>query len=244
MDLIIAKDYEEMSRAGADIFADLLRNDPSAVLGLATGSTPIGLYQSLVADCDAGRISFADVTTFNLDEYCQLPVTDVNSYRYFMDHNLFDKVDIDPAHVHLPNGNAPDREAECLQYEDAIARAGGIDIQLLGLGHNGHIGFNEPASDFPVITHVVDLTPSTIDANARFFDSEDDVPKQAITMGIGTIMKARRIVLLASGEGKADIVARSAFGPVMPSVPASVLQLHPNVTVIVDEAAAAALPRA
>lgn len=243
MKLIIAQDYQAMSRAGAQVFSDLLAKKPDATLGLATGSTPIGLYDCLVDDVDSGKISFSDVVTFNLDEYCALPVTDVNSYRYFMDEHLFSRVDIKPENAHLPNGNADDFPAECSAYEAAIEERGGIDLQLLGLGNNGHIGFNEPAPDFPVQTHIVDLTQSTIDANARFFESEGDVPRQAITMGIGTIMKARGVVLVANGRGKADIVAKALFGPVTPDVPASVLQMHPNVTVVLDEEAASALPQ-
>lgn len=232
-----------MSRVAAQIFADLLAEKPDATLGLATGSTPIGLYDCLAEDVKSGKISFSEAVSFNLDEYCALPAADMNSYRYFMDEHLFSKVDIKPENAHLPNGNAADSSAECAAYEAAIEQQGGIDLQLLGLGNNGHIGFNEPASDFPVNTHIVDLTQSTIDANARFFASEDEVPRQAITMGIGTIMKARGVVLVANGKGKANIVARALFGPVTPEVPASVLQLHPNVVVVVDEDAASELPR-
>lgn len=243
MKLIVADDYQGMSREGARLFADLLNEKPDATLGLATGSTPIGLYDCLVEEVKAGNISFADAVTFNLDEYCALPVEDVNSYRYFMDEHLFSRVDIQPDNAHLPNGNAADAHAACASYEAAIEQCGGVDLQLLGLGNNGHIGFNEPAADFPVSTHIVNLTQSTIDANARFFASEDEVPRQAITMGIGTIMKARGVVLVANGKGKADIVARAFFGPVTPEVPASVLQLHPNVTVVLDAEAASELPQ-
>lgn len=241
MNIVIAKDYSEMSRIAANEFAHAIHANPSCVMGLATGSTPIGMYECLVEEFRAGTLNFSYSTTFNLDEYCGIAPTDPNSYRYFMDENLFSHINIQPQNIHLPNGNASDLEKECLSYEDAIAIADGIDIQLLGLGNNGHIGFNEPACSFPVTTHVVDLAQSTIEANSRFFETSSDVPRQAITMGIGTIMKARKIVLLASGDGKADIVKRAFFGPVTPEVPASVLQLHRDVTVIVDDSAATKL---
>lgn len=229
-----------MSRSAADIFVECIENDPGATLGLATGSTPEGLYSCLVEDNENGRISFKDVTTFNLDEYCDLPADNEQSYRYFMNKNLFDRVDIDPDQTHLPSGVDADTRT-CILYEADIADKG-IDIQLLGIGHNGHIGFNEPCDEFPVVTHLVDLKESTIEANSRFFDSIDDVPKRAITMGIGTIMKAKKIVVVANGEGKAEIVKEAFFGPVIPQVPASVLQLHPDVTVVLDQAAAKLIP--
>lgn len=229
-----------MSRSAADIFVECIENDPGATLGLATGSTPEGLYSCLVEDNENGRISFKDVTTFNLDEYCDLPADNEQSYRYFMNKNLFDRVDIDPDQTHLPSGVDADTRT-CILYEADIADKG-IDIQLLGIGHNGHIGFNEPCDEFPVVTHLVDLKESTIEANSRFFDSIDDVPKRAITMGIGTIMKAKKIVVVANGEGKAEIVKEAFFGPVIPQVPASVLQLHPDVTVVLDQAAAKLMP--
>ena len=234
MQIVIASDYQEMSRKAADVIAGLLRNKPDAILGLATGSTPIGLYAELVKDCEAGLISFKDVESFNLDEYRGLEGTHDQSYRYFMNQNLFDHVDIDKARTHVPDGSNPDSDAACASYEAAIAQAGGVDLQLLGLGHNGHVGFNEPADHFPVDTHIVDLTESTINANSRLFASIDDVPRQAYTMGIGTIMKARSILVVANGTDKAQIVADAFCGPVVPQVPASVLQLHPSVTVIVD----------
>lgn len=241
MEFIISETYEEMSREAADVVETVMDEIPSCVLGLATGSTPIGMYACLVEDCKAGKTSFADVTTFNLDEYVGLPGTHDQSYRYFMDENLFDSVDIDKARTNLPDGCAADPQAMCAAYEMAIEEAGGIDIQVLGLGHNGHIGFNEPADDFPVCTHPVDLTESTINANSRLFNSADEVPRQAVTMGIGTIMKARKVIVLANGSGKADIVKQAFTGPVVPQVPASVLQLHPDVTVVLDAEAAAKL---
>lgn len=241
MNIIIADTYEEMSRKAADVIADCLAKDPSCVLGLATGSTPIGLYAELVRDCEAGKISFADATTFNLDEYRGLDPRHDQSYRYFMQQNLFDHVNVDVARTHVPDGSNPDADAACAAYEEAIAQAGGVGLQLLGLGHNGHIGFNEPCDYFPVDTHVVELTESTIQANSRLFDSIDEVPREAYTMGIGTIMRAAKVLVVANGEGKAQIVRDAFFGPVTPQVPASVLQLHPDVTVIVDKEAGALL---
>lgn len=239
MKLIIAESYEDMSRKAADVLAKHVLEHPRCVLGLATGSTPIGLYAELVRDYQAGKISFAEVSTYNLDEYRGLSGDHNQSYRYFMNDNLFDHVDIDKAATHVPDGACADAEAACAAYEAAIDAAGGVDIQLLGLGHNGHIGFNEPCTEFPKATHCVQLTESTINANSRLFDSIDEVPREAYTMGIGTIMKAREILVVANGEGKADIVKRAFFGPVTPEVPASILQFHPNVTVIVDAAAGA-----
>lgn len=242
MDIIITEDYEQMSRAAADIIATRIKEKPDCVLGLATGSTPIGLYKCLVDDYKAGEISFANVQTFNLDEYRGLSPEHDQSYRYFMQKNLFDHVDVKPEATHVPDGAAEDGDLACEEYEDSIYEAGGLDLQLLGLGHNGHIGFNEPCDVFPTETHRVELTESTIQANSRLFDSIDEVPREAYTMGIGTIMAAEEILVVANGEGKADIVNRAFFGPVTPQVPASILQFHPNVTVIVDDAAAAKLP--
>ena len=241
MQLFIEETYEEMSRRAADLIAAQLIVDPASTLGLATGSTPIGLYADLVEDFQADRISFEQVTTFNLDEYRGLSPEHDQSYRYFMQKNLFDHVDIDPEATSVPDGANPDAQAACESYEQAISEAGGIDLQLLGLGHNGHIGFNEPCDEFPVRTQVVELTESTINANSRLFESIDQVPCEAYTMGIGTIMKARAILVVASGVDKAQIVRDAFFGPVTPQVPASVLQLHPNVTVVVDAEAGSLL---
>lgn len=243
MNVVVVEDYEKMSRAAADIIAAHVAARPSCVLGLATGSTPIGLYADLVKDYEAGKISFADVDTYNLDEYRGLAGDHNQSYRYFMNDNLFDHVDIDKARTHVPDGSCPDADEACAAYERGIEEAGGVDIQLLGLGHNGHIGFNEPCDEFPKETHCVQLTESTIQANSRLFDSIDEVPREAYTMGIGTIMKAKQILVVANGEDKADIVARAFFGPVTPQVPASILQFHPNVTVIVDAAAGSKIPQ-
>lgn len=239
MKFIIAEDYDAMSRAAANVIAGYVTSHPDCVLGLATGSTPIGLYGCLVKDYEAGVLSFKDVTSFNLDEYRGLDPQHNQSYRYFMEHNLFSHVDIEAARTHVPDGACPDAQAACAAYEQAIAEAGGLGLQLLGLGHNGHIGFNEPADSFPVTTHCVELTESTIQANSRLFDSIDEVPREAYTMGIGTIMKARKILMVVSGEDKAAILEQSLFGPVVPEVPASALQLHPDVTVVCDAAAGA-----
>ncbi len=241
MQLFIEETYEDMSRRAADLIAAQLVVDPACTLGLATGSTPIGLYKCLVEDFEADRISFEGATTFNLDEYRGLDPEHEQSYRYFMQQNLFDHVDVCPEATHVPDGSNADAEAACASYEEAIADAGGIDLQLLGIGHNGHIGFNEPCDEFPVRTHVVKLAERTIEANSRLFASIDDVPREAYTMGIGTIMRARAILVVASGADKAPIVRDAFFGPVTPQVPASVLQLHPNVTVVLDAEAGSLL---
>lgn len=239
MEFIIAECEESMSRRAADRMVACVQKRPTCVLGLATGTTPLGLYADLVEDCAEDRVSFAAVTTFNLDEYRGLDPDHDQSYRYFMKKHLFDQVDIDQARTHVPEGSNPDSQAACDAYERAIAAAGGIDMQLLGLGLNGHIGFNEPEDTFPAATHCVDLTQSTIEANSRLFDRIDDVPRQAYTMGIGTIMAARSVLVVVEGAGKAEIVKKAFFGPVTPWVPASILQFHPNATVIVDPAAGA-----
>ena len=238
MEFIVAKNYEEMSRKAADVIAELVARKPSCILGLATGSTPEGLYAQLIKDCQEGKISFKDVSTYNLDEYRGLENDHPQSYHYFMEQHLFNHVDIDLAATHVPDGSNPDAAAACADYEAAIKASGGVDLQLLGLGHNGHIGFNEPADTFAKETNCVELTRSTIEANSRLFDHIDEVPTQAYTMGIGTIMRAAKILVVANGEGKAQIVRDAFFGPVTPQVPASILQFHPDVTVIVDEAAA------
>lgn len=241
MKIIVADTYEEMSRLAADEIAAVMASKPNCVLGLATGTTPIGLYADLVARHQRGELSFAEASSYNLDEYRGLPGTHEQSYRYFMQDNLFDHVDINAARTHVPDGSNPDAQAACAEYERAIEEAGGVDIQLLGLGHNGHIGFNEPCDEFPKETHVVELTESTIQANSRLFDSIDEVPREAYTMGVGTIMRAKRILVVANGAGKAEIVRDAFTGPVTPQVPASVLQFHPDVTVIVDKEAGALL---
>ena len=238
MRIIVTKDYEDMSRKAANIIAAQIITKPDCVLGLATGSTPIGTYENLVAGYNNGDLDFSEVKSVNLDEYRGLEHNHKQSYFYFMHDNLFNHVNIKPENINVPNGTELDAKKECKRYEDVIESYGGIDLQLLGLGHNGHIGFNEPTSAFDKETHCVDLTQSTIEANKRFFDSVDDVPRQAYTMGIGTIMKAKKILVVASGVDKAEIVAKAFYGDVTPKVPASILQFHPDVTVVLDEAAA------
>ncbi len=226
-----------MSRKAANIISAQVIMKPDCVLGLATGSTPIGLYQQLVAWYEKGDLDFSEVRTVNLDEYKGLSRENDQSYYYFMHHNLFDHVNLPAENSHLPNGMEPDSDKECRRYSELIRSMGGVDLQLLGIGHNGHIGFNEPGDAFDNDVHCVDLTQSTIEANKRFFASADDVPKQAYTMGIKTIMQAKKILIVASGEDKADIVRDAFFGPITPKVPASVLQLHNDVTLVADEAA-------
>ena len=239
MKIYKAKDYKDMSRKAANIISAQVIMKPNCVLGLATGSTPIGTYAQLVEWYNKGDLDFSEVTTVTLDEYKGLPRTNDQSYYYFMHQHLFDRVNIDPERTNVPNGMEPDAEKECGRYEELIRSLGGVDLQLLGLGHNGHIGFNEPGEAFEKETHCVDLTESTIEANKRFFASADDVPKQAYTMGIKTIMQAKKILIVVNGENKADIVERAFFGPVTPEVPASILQLHNDVTLVGDEAALA-----
>lgn len=243
MKIVKTKDYNDMSRKAANIISAQIITKPDCVLGLATGSTPIGAYKQLVEWYEKGDLDFSEVKTVNLDEYKGLPRTNDQSYYYFMHENLFDKVNINPENTHLPDGTKEDAKAECEAYEALVESLGGTDLQLLGLGHNGHIGFNEPATEFPKTTHCVDLQESTIEANKRFFASADEVPRQAYTMGIGTIMQAKQILVVVSGEDKAEIVAKAFFGPVTPEVPASILQLHRNVTIVADEAALSKVPK-
>lgn len=231
---VVVEDYAALSNLAAGIVAGMIWSKPDLVLGLPTGGTPVGMYRALV---NSG-ISMARVRTFNLDEYVGLPREHPESYYSFMKRNLYDHVDLDPANAHLPNGNAPDPEEECRRYEEAIREAGGIDLMILGIGHNGHIGFNEPETPWDSRTRRVSLTETTRRANARFFSSLDEVPREALTMGIGTIMESRRIILLASGKDKASIVDRALNGEPSILVPATVLQQHPDVMVIIDRAAA------
>ena len=237
MRILKAKDYTQMSRMAANLISAQVILKPDCVLGLATGSTPIGAYEQLVEWYKKGDVDFSSVTSVNLDEYKGLSPENDQSYRYFMNTHLFNHVNINKEKTFVPNGLEPDSDKACSAYNEIIRTCGGIDLQLLGLGNNGHIGFNEPASEFPRETHCVDLTQSTIDANARFFASMDEVPKQAYTMGIQTIMQAKKVVVVVSGAGKAGIVKEAFFGPVTPSVPASILQLHKDVVLIGDEAA-------
>ena len=237
MKIIKTKDYVDMSRKAANIIAAQIIMKPDCVLGLATGSTPIGTYKELIKAYENGDLDFSLVKTANLDEYRGLEKTNDQSYDYFMKENLFNHININFENLNIPNGEKPDAEEECARYEAVVKALGGQDLQLLGMGHNGHIGFNEPADEFPKETHCVDLQESTIQANKRFFEKVEDVPTQAYTMGIGTIMQAKKILVVASGADKAEIVKKAFFGPITPQVPASILQLHPDVTVVVDEAA-------
>lgn len=230
-------DYEAMSRRAANLIAAELIRKPNCVLGLATGSTPVGAYQELIRKQQQGELSFAEAYTVNLDEYLGLSPENDQSYRYFMQTQLFDHVDVCAEHTHVPDGLAADTEAECQRYDALVRSLGYADLQLLGLGRNGHIGFNEPDICFQKETHVVDLEESTIEANARFFASREEVPRQAITMGIGCIMAARRVLLVASGADKADAIFHAFRGPITPACPASILQLHPDVVLVADEAA-------
>lgn len=237
MVIYAVKDYAEASRKAAHIMAAQIIAKPTSVLGLATGSTPVGMYAQLVEWCKAGDLDFSQISSVNLDEYKGLPGDNDQSYRYFMNTNLFDHVNIDKSRTHVPNGLIEDADEACAEYNEVIRSMGGVDIQVLGIGGNGHIGFNEPSDVFEKETHCVDLTESTIKANARFFESMDDVPKQAYTMGIKNIMDAKKILLIATGEAKAEAIYNSLYGPITPNVPASILQLHSDVIVVADEAA-------
>lgn len=227
------KNYDAMSRQAANIISAQIILKPDSVLGLATGSTPIGAYQQLIDRYRMEDLDFSGIRSVNLDEYLGLSADDPRSYACFMRKNLFDAINIKPENTFIPDGCATDPTEECARYNQLIRALGGIDLQLLGIGHNGHIGFNEPTDNFPATVHTVQLTESTINANSRLFECREDVPTQAITMGIGTIMKAKKILLIA-GPDKAEIVEKACFGKVTPEVPASVLQLHPDVTVILS----------
>mgnify|MGYP002673180134 FL=1 len=231
------KDSADMSREAANIISAQIIMKPDCVLGLATGSTPIGLYKQLIEWYQKGDLDFSEVRTVNLDEYKGISRENDQSYYYFMHQNLFDHVNIPEGNTHLPDGMALDPEKECDRYNNLIQSLGGVDLQLLGIGHNGHIGFNEPGDSFDKQVHCVNLTESTIEANKRFFASADEVPRQAYTMGIGNILQAKKILVVANGEGKAEIVKKAFFGPVTPQVPASILQLHQDVVLVADEAA-------
>ena len=243
MEVIILSSIEDCAKLGASYISDLVISKSNAVLGLATGSTPIPVYAELVRLHTEDGISFSNVTSYNLDEYIGLPSDHPCSYRYFMDENFFNLVDIDQGFTHVPNGMADDIPDECYKYENSIKQSGGIDLQILGIGSDGHIGFNEPGSSLGSRTRIKTLTRETIKDNARFFDDEEQVPRHCITMGVGTILDARSVLLFAFGEGKADIVAKSIEGPITAMIPASVLQMHQNVTVILDEKAASKLSR-
>lgn len=235
MRVIVCENYEEMSKRAADIVASKMILKPDAILGLATGSTPIGMYNELVRMNEEKVIDFSKITTFNLDEYYPISPENDQSYRYFMNKNLFSRVNIDPMATHVPRGNVDDPEAECRAYEAAIDAAGVIDLQVLGIGQNGHIGFNEPDENLVTVTHVTSLTDSTIDANARFFEKREDVPTKALTMGMASIMKAKTIILLASGKSKAAVVARLLDETITTEIPATLLKCHPDVILLCDK---------
>ena len=238
MKLIIEKDYNELSKRAADILKNEIKGNPQIVLGLATGSTPIGTYKELIKIHKEEKLDFSEVKTFNLDEYIGLDEDHPNSFRYFMNEELFKHININIENTHIPNGSSKDMENHCKEYDEYIEKAGGIDIQILGIGTNGHIAFNEPAKELNLGTAIVDLTESTINNNARFFDTIDGVPKTAVTMGMGSILKAKKIILLASGKSKAPIMKEFLNGnTITTDIPASLLLLHPDVTVIVDEKA-------
>lgn len=243
MKIIKANDYKDMCKKAASFFSAQITLKEDCVLGLATGSTPLGVYAKLIELHNNGELDFSKVKTVNLDEYVGIDGKNHQSYRYFMNDKLFNHVNINKANTNVPYGKATNKALECDRYEEVIKDLGGIDMQLLGLGNNGHIGFNEPNDCFDKLTHEVELTKSTIEANTRFFKNADEVPKTAISMGIQTIMQSKKIVLIANGSAKADIVYDTCFGPITPNVPASALQLHPDVTVIVDTEAYATIAK-
>lgn len=238
MKVIVTKNYDELSKVAANEMAMVVKNNPKAILGLATGGSPIGMYKELIKMNKEGEIDFSKVTTVNLDEYVGLSGDHPQSYRYFMNENLFNHINIDKKNTYVPNGLAKNIEEECKNYDNKIENLGGTDVQLLGIGNNGHIAFNEPDEDLVSGTHLTNLTQDTIQANARFFDSIDEVPKTALTMGLGGIMKSKKIIVIASGESKAEAVKAMVNGKISTKMPASMLQMHRDVVVIVDEAAA------
>jgi glucosamine-6-phosphate deaminase len=238
MKIIITKNYEELSKTAAEIIAETVKENQNLVMGLATGSSPVGLYKQLIGMNKEGKLDFSKVITVNLDEYKGLSGEHPKSYRYFMNENLFNHINIDKSNTYVPNGLEKDAEEEGKRYDAKINELGGIDIQLLGLGNNGHIAFNEPGEELVFGTHLTDLTEDTIKANSRFFNSIDEVPTKALTMGLGSIMKSKKILLIASGEGKAEAVKAMIEGNITTKMPASLLQLHHDVTVVIDEAAA------
>ncbi|NEZ48030.1 glucosamine-6-phosphate deaminase [Clostridium niameyense] len=241
MKIIVVDNYDEMSKKGADIIASQVILKSNSILGLATGDTPLGIYERLIDMHKKGDVDFSEVRTFNLDEYYKLKEEDPQSYHYFMDNNLFNHINIKRENINIPNGNAEDIEKECANYDNKIYEFGGIDVQILGIGVNGHIGFNEPDSKFEAKTHLVKLKEKTIESNSRLFNSIDEVPTKAVSMGMKTIMQSKKIVLLASGKVKAEAILKAVKGDISPEVPASILQLHNDVTVIIDKEAASLL---
>lgn len=240
MRIIVCDNYDLLSKKAAQIVGSQMILNPKSILGLATGSTPIGMYKNLIKMYEEGLIDFSKTTTFNLDEYYQLPINNDQSYHYFMDENLFNHININRENIHIPNGMADDIDAECVLY-DKMIDDNGIDIQILGIGNNAHIGFNEPTINFNKGTHIVTLDESTREANARFFNSLDEVPTKAITMGTGSIFKSKKILLLASGANKAEAIYNTVHGKVTPEVPSSILQFHKDVIIILDKEAASLL---
>lgn len=238
MKIIITDNYDQMSEQAAQIIAKQVNDKAESVLGLATGSTPIGTYEVLVKMFNDKKVDFSKIKTANLDEYKGLTRDDDQGYYYFMNKHFFSQVNVDKNNTNIEDGTNNDVAAECAKYEETIKNLGGVDLQLLGIGHNGHIGFNEPADHFPQMTHCVTLDETTIDANARFFESRDQVPTQAYTMGIGTIMAAKKVLLIATGEDKADILYKTVTSQVKPSVPSTILQFHQDVVIVADKAAA------
>lgn len=238
MEIIIAKSYEEMSEKAAQIMKEIIEENPAAVIGLPTGSTPIGMYKRLSEMCQKGELSFAKATSFNIDEYVGLPESDPNSYHYFIGEHFLNNIDIPSEKTHLPNGMAEKLEEEAENYEETLAAAGYLDVLFAGIGHDGHLGFDEPGDHFQRRTNLVDLDPITIEANSRFFNNKEEVPTQAITMGIGTMMASRKIVVMASGEGKAEIVKQLVESEVTPQLPATILHFHPNALLLLDAEAA------
>ena len=243
MRVYITKDYDELSQRAARIIADVVKQKPDAVLGLATGSSPVGMYNELIRMHKEQGLDFSKVTTFNLDEYYGLAPDHDQSYYYFMNENLFNHINIDQKNVHVPDGQAKDVDAFCEGYEEAIKKAGGIDIQVLGIGGDGHIAFNEPGSSLGSRTRIKTLTEETIEDNARFFEKKEDVPQYAITMGVGTVMEAKKLLMVANGWKKAQVIAQCIEGPISTGVTASVIQMHPRVAVILDEEAGSQLQR-
>ena len=237
MQFIVCDSYEEMSRRAADVIADIVKAKPAAILGLATGSTPVGMYRELARRYAAGELDFAAVSSYNLDEYYPISPENDQSYRYFMNANLFDHINIDKKNTHVPDGSAADADAACRAYDEAYAKTGGADVQVLGIGQNGHIAFNEPEEALTVGTHVTGLTEDTIKANSRFFASIDEVPTRALTMGMGSIMMAKKIILLANGKNKHAAIAAMLDDKITTAVPATLLKLHPDVIVFCDKEA-------
>lgn len=237
MRVIVCDTYEEMSVRAARIVAGQIQIKPNCILGLATGSTPIGMYDNLIAMNREGEVDFSEVSSFNLDEYYPIKKANRQSYQYFMDEHLFDHVNIDKSKTHVPNGEAADPDAECAEYEKALRAAGGVDLQILGIGQNGHIGFNEPEENLYAYTHLTGLTENTIEANSRFFEADEVIPTQALTMGMSTILSAKKIVLLANGAAKADAVAALMNDKITTAVPATLLKGHPDVVLICDKEA-------